>query len=204
MTTEISDDALRAEVRAWLKANYRPEELRGATLWSSTPETRAWLTKVLEAGWATPRWPAEWWGRSLPEHQARIVEREFAAGALADGETLASEVLGADGSGRDGLAVHVERKEVAATGIHVFAGGDEADRHAFADGIDDARRQGGVDDIEFAVEQEGDGLLVTETMDFQFKTGAAEKAQFVGEIGGAHRPVGIQGDLDNGAALGFG
>jgi|JI10StandDraft_1071094.scaffolds.fasta_scaffold13838_3 alkylation response protein AidB-like acyl-CoA dehydrogenase len=79
MTTEISDDALRAEVRAWLKANYRPEELRGATLWSSTPETRAWLTKVLEAGWATPRWPAEWWGRSLPEHQARIVEREFAA-----------------------------------------------------------------------------------------------------------------------------
>ena len=56
MTTEISDDALRTEVRAWLKANYRPEELRGATLWSSTPETRAWLTKVLEAGWATPRW----------------------------------------------------------------------------------------------------------------------------------------------------
>ena len=41
-----------------------------------------------DAGWATPRWPAEWHGRDLSNDQARIVERAFAA-------------VGAPGAGQD-------------------------------------------------------------------------------------------------------
>lgn len=75
MTT---DDELRAEVRSWLAANWDPAAIH-APVWGTTPAYRAWLTKVVEAGWATPRWEAKWFGRGLCERQARIVEREFAA-----------------------------------------------------------------------------------------------------------------------------
>jgi len=85
----IGDEALRAEVRAWLAANWtgqvRPS---GGAGWTTTPEHRAWLAKVVEARWAVPRWPTEWYGRGLADQQARIVEREFAA-------------VGAPGSGQD-------------------------------------------------------------------------------------------------------
>jgi hypothetical protein len=47
-----------------------------------------WLQQTLEARWSVPRWPREWYGRGLPDEQAKIIEREFAA-------------LGAPGSGLD-------------------------------------------------------------------------------------------------------
>jgi alkylation response protein AidB-like acyl-CoA dehydrogenase len=91
-TTALTDDALRAEVRDWLAANWRPLPKppagSGGAGWSTTPEHKAWLAKVVEARWAVPRWPAEWHGRGLADAQARIVEREFAA-------------VGAPGSGQD-------------------------------------------------------------------------------------------------------
>jgi alkylation response protein AidB-like acyl-CoA dehydrogenase len=67
-----TDEALREEVGAWLKANW-DGPLKG-------PEARrAWLAKVVDARWAVPRWAAEWMGRGLGDAQARIIEQEFAA-----------------------------------------------------------------------------------------------------------------------------
>ncbi|MDQ0466734.1 alkylation response protein AidB-like acyl-CoA dehydrogenase [Caulobacter ginsengisoli] len=63
----MTDNQLRDEVRAWLADNWNPEERAG------------FLAKVVEARWAAPRWPVEWFGRGLDDTQARIIEREFAA-----------------------------------------------------------------------------------------------------------------------------
>jgi alkylation response protein AidB-like acyl-CoA dehydrogenase len=85
-----SDEALREEVRAWLAANWKPlpRPAGGGAGWTTTPEHHAWLAKVVEARWAAPRWPAEWYGLGLSDAQGRIIEREFAA-------------LGAPGTGQD-------------------------------------------------------------------------------------------------------
>jgi alkylation response protein AidB-like acyl-CoA dehydrogenase len=87
-----ADTALRDEVRAWLAANWTPLPARqpgpGGAGWTISPEQKAWLEKVVDARWAVPRWPTEWYGRGLADAQARIVEREFAA-------------VGAPGTGQD-------------------------------------------------------------------------------------------------------
>jgi len=88
----VTDADLRDEVRAWLAANWTPLPARqpgpGGAGWTISPEQKAWLEKVVEARWAVPRWPTEWYGRGLADAQARIVEREFAA-------------VGAPGTGQD-------------------------------------------------------------------------------------------------------
>jgi alkylation response protein AidB-like acyl-CoA dehydrogenase len=90
--TSITDEALREEVRAWLAENWKglpkPQPGPGGAGWTVSPEHKAWLAKVVEARWAVPRWPTEWFGRGLSDAQARIVEREFAA-------------VGAPGTGQD-------------------------------------------------------------------------------------------------------
>src|SRR5687767_3362664 len=68
----MSDEALRTEARDFLARHWTGPI-------SSEAERRAWLAKVVEHRWAVPRWPVEWRGRALPDAQARIVEREFAA-----------------------------------------------------------------------------------------------------------------------------
>ena len=80
-TVTVTDEALREEVRAWLADNWRPEALktRDTSGWGVSEETKAWLAKVADAGWAAPRWPTQWEGRGLDDAQARIIEREFAA-----------------------------------------------------------------------------------------------------------------------------
>ena len=78
---KISDEALRAEVRGWLRSHWKGPVAEGA-------ETRAWLAKVVAARWAAPRWAPEWSGRGLDDAQARIIEQEFAT-------------VGAPGSGQD-------------------------------------------------------------------------------------------------------
>jgi len=86
------DDVLREEVRAWLADNWKglPKTQPGAggAGWGASPELKAWLKTVVDARWAAPRWPTDWFGRGLPDAQARIIEREFAK-------------VGAPGAGQD-------------------------------------------------------------------------------------------------------
>jgi alkylation response protein AidB-like acyl-CoA dehydrogenase len=87
----VSDSALREEVRAWLAANWKglPKPTRGDSgNWTLSPEHKAWLALVVDARWAVPRWPVEWYGRGLADAQARVIEREFAR-------------VGAPGTGQD-------------------------------------------------------------------------------------------------------
>jgi alkylation response protein AidB-like acyl-CoA dehydrogenase len=82
------DDDLREEVRSWLAANWAPGEKGRAAAGAPVGATQAWLAKVVDARWAVPRWPREWYGRELDDARARIIEREFAA-------------VGAPGAGQD-------------------------------------------------------------------------------------------------------
>ncbi|WP_085811097.1 acyl-CoA dehydrogenase family protein [Sphingomonas sp. TZW2008] len=86
MSSGITDEALRAEVAAWLADNWTGLPAHHESF-GRDPRSE-WLAKVRDAGWATPRWDAEWHGRGLSNEQARIVERAFAA-------------VGAPGAGQD-------------------------------------------------------------------------------------------------------
>ena len=44
--TEINEDTVRAEVRAWLEANWSPDH--GLV---------EWRHKLAESGWGVPHWP---------------------------------------------------------------------------------------------------------------------------------------------------
>lgn len=85
-------DAFRAEVKAWLEANY-PAELRDPkvksdpeAMWggrafagSSDPQI-VWMRKMAQQGWTAPTWPEEYGGGGLTPPQARVLEQELAAG----------------------------------------------------------------------------------------------------------------------------
>jgi alkylation response protein AidB-like acyl-CoA dehydrogenase len=85
-------DAFRAEVKAWLEANY-PAELRDPKV-KSDPEAMwggrafagsadpqiVWMGKMAEKGWTAPTWPTEYGGGGLSPQQARALEQELAAG----------------------------------------------------------------------------------------------------------------------------
>src|SRR5438552_10256674 len=64
--TEISEDTVRADVRAWLEAN-----------WSPDYGLVEWRVKLAESGWGVPHWPSRWYGRDLPVGLVRVVEEEF-------------------------------------------------------------------------------------------------------------------------------
>ena len=82
----MTDEQLEAEVTAWLAANWTGLPAHHESF-GRDPRSD-WLAKVRDAGWAVPRWDAEWHGRGLSNDQARIVERAFAA-------------VGAPGAGQD-------------------------------------------------------------------------------------------------------
>ncbi len=90
MTAPITDDALLAEARAWLAANWDRASMEGPCNVRLTPERTAFLKKVLDARWAVPTWSTEWYGRGLSAEQGRLVEQAFAE-------------VGAPGSGQDRL-----------------------------------------------------------------------------------------------------
>ncbi len=92
--TAPTNDALLAEVRAWLSTHWDRATMEGPCSVSRSPERTAFLEKVVAAGWAVPTWPAEWHGRSLPVEQARLIERAFAE-------------VGAPGAGQDRLNLWV-------------------------------------------------------------------------------------------------
>lgn len=85
-------DAFRTEVREQLKAMY-PDALRAGrpssdpeAVWggrafagSSDPQI-LWMSRMAAKGWTTPTWPVEYGGGGLTPEQARILEKELAAG----------------------------------------------------------------------------------------------------------------------------
>ncbi|MEX0847983.1 MAG: acyl-CoA dehydrogenase family protein [Ilumatobacteraceae bacterium] len=89
MTTEPE---IRAEVRAWLAEAWHPE--LGLV---------AWRERLVDAGWAVPSWPQQWYGRGLPTWADRVVADEIrTAGAvgppLGSGMTLAAPTMLEHGS----------------------------------------------------------------------------------------------------------
>lgn len=71
-------DELRAEVRDWLAANWTGLP-KSDDPWASSPQRIAWLEKVLDAGYATPTYPTEWYGREYPNQLANVIDQEFRA-----------------------------------------------------------------------------------------------------------------------------
>lgn len=79
MTSSLpSTDELRGEVREWLRANWIPLP-KADDPWTSPPERIAWLEKVLDAGYAVPTYPTEWFGRGYPSELAAVIGQEFSA-----------------------------------------------------------------------------------------------------------------------------
>jgi alkylation response protein AidB-like acyl-CoA dehydrogenase len=64
--SDITEGAVRADVRAWLEANWNPE--LGLV---------EWRNKLADSGWGVPHWPKDWYGRDLPAGFVPVVEEEF-------------------------------------------------------------------------------------------------------------------------------
>ncbi|MFN6550726.1 acyl-CoA dehydrogenase family protein [Mycolicibacterium septicum] len=73
-----SADQLHTEVRDWLAQNWSGLP-KSTDPWVSSPGRVAWLQKVLDAGYAVPTYPTEWFGREYPNALAAVIEREFRA-----------------------------------------------------------------------------------------------------------------------------
>jgi alkylation response protein AidB-like acyl-CoA dehydrogenase len=70
--SDFDEAALRAEVGAWLRANFRPD--LGLVEWRS---------RLADSGWGAPHWPRQWYGRGLPVGAVRVINEAFvAAGAV--------------------------------------------------------------------------------------------------------------------------
>ncbi len=101
MTNPPSADELRTEVRDWLARNWSP--LPPSTdPWVSSPEQITWTEKVLDAGYAAPTYPTEWFGRGYSRKLAGVIQQEFRAvkapGACQDRYNIPANTLFAFGS----------------------------------------------------------------------------------------------------------
>lgn len=65
--TETTEASVRAEVRAWLEAN-----------WNVDAGLVEWRNKLIDSGWGVPTWPKDWYGRALPAGLQAVVDEEFA------------------------------------------------------------------------------------------------------------------------------
>jgi alkylation response protein AidB-like acyl-CoA dehydrogenase len=59
-------EALRAEVRAWVKAH-----------WDPNLSLRGWRELLVDSGWAVPSWPQRWYGKGLPAAADDVVRSEI-------------------------------------------------------------------------------------------------------------------------------
>ena len=100
--------SLRDDVRTWLAAEWRSDRSR-----------REFVETVIDAGWAVPSWPTEWFGLGLTQDESRTVASEFARvgapGALQDVHNLWANTLLAFGTDalREKLLRPLLRGEVA-------------------------------------------------------------------------------------------
>ncbi|MBU2532463.1 MAG: acyl-CoA dehydrogenase family protein [Alphaproteobacteria bacterium] len=70
--SEETEQSVRAEVRAWLDAN-----------WDTNLGLLEWRNKLVDSGWGAPHWPKQWYGRDLPVGLVPVVDEEFErAGAI--------------------------------------------------------------------------------------------------------------------------
>jgi alkylation response protein AidB-like acyl-CoA dehydrogenase len=71
-TTDTATADVTAEVTAWLEENWDPDLT-----------VEAWWDRLGRSGWATPTWPAEWYGRGLSRAEGvRVAQTITAFGAL--------------------------------------------------------------------------------------------------------------------------
>lgn len=68
MMSEVTEASVRAEVRAWLAAN-----------WDPNMGLVEWRNKIADTGWGMPTWPEEWYGKGMSSPLAAAVEEEFQA-----------------------------------------------------------------------------------------------------------------------------
>jgi alkylation response protein AidB-like acyl-CoA dehydrogenase len=64
--TEMTAESVRAEVRAWLEAN-----------WDPSLGLVEWRNKLIDSGWGEPHWPKDWYGRGLPVGLVPVVDEEM-------------------------------------------------------------------------------------------------------------------------------
>lgn len=99
--TVPTPEQLRTEVRDWLAENWSGLP-KSTDPWVSSPEHIAWLERVLDAGYAVPTYPTEWFGRGYPNALAAVIEREFrtvkAPGARQDKYNIPANTVLAFGS----------------------------------------------------------------------------------------------------------
>jgi alkylation response protein AidB-like acyl-CoA dehydrogenase len=70
--TDTGDDAIVAELREWLEAN-----------WDADLTVAEWWERLGLAGWATPTWPVEWYGKGVSRDDANRISQEISRfGAL--------------------------------------------------------------------------------------------------------------------------
>jgi alkylation response protein AidB-like acyl-CoA dehydrogenase len=66
MSGRVTEGSVRADVRAWVGAN-----------WDPSLSLRAWRELLVDAGWAVPSWPERWYGKGLPAWADEVVRREI-------------------------------------------------------------------------------------------------------------------------------
>jgi len=64
--SETTEASVRADVGAWLEANWDPD--LGLV---------EWRNKLIDSGWGVPSWPKAWFGRELPMALEMVVEEEM-------------------------------------------------------------------------------------------------------------------------------
>jgi alkylation response protein AidB-like acyl-CoA dehydrogenase len=69
MSDRVTEASVRADVRAWVAAQ-----------WDPALSLRAWRELLLDAGWAVPSWPERWYGKGMPAWADEVVRREIRAG----------------------------------------------------------------------------------------------------------------------------
>jgi alkylation response protein AidB-like acyl-CoA dehydrogenase len=90
--SEPTEADVRAEVRAWLEAN-----------WSPDLGLAEWRDRLIDSGWGVPSWPKAWFGRDLSSALEQVVHQEMrrvgAVGVASSGvRGLAAATLLAHGS----------------------------------------------------------------------------------------------------------
>lgn len=63
---ELTEQAVREEVRTWLKKNWDPEL-----------SLMKWRSLLADSGWGAPGWPKKWFGRDLPINLVQVVQEEI-------------------------------------------------------------------------------------------------------------------------------